>query len=88
MSVKPTTKDSNETWERPEQTADVEIDTSDIPPLDSTFWDEAVLQMPVKKQSVTMRIDTDVLAWFKAQGKGYQTRINAILRSYMEAKKK
>ena len=64
---------------------DSEIDFSDIPPLDETFWKNAV-QNPYyrpTKTSTTVRIDSDVLAWFKSQGKGYQTRMNAILREAM-----
>jgi uncharacterized protein (DUF4415 family) len=62
-----------------------EIDTSDIPPLTEEFWKNAVrnpLYRPVKT-STTVRLDSDVLAWLKGQGKGYQTRINAILRDAM-----
>lgn len=62
---------------------DKDIDLSDIPELDDSFFKEAELHLP-KKQSVTMRLDSDVLAWFKQQGKGYQTRINQLLRRYME----
>ena len=65
---------------------DSEIDYSDIPPLDEKFWKNAVrnpfLYKPTKT-STTVRVDSDVLAWLKSQGKGYQTRINAILRSAM-----
>ena len=61
------------------------IDTSDIKPLSPAFWREAVRNpffRPVK-QSTTVRIDSDVLAWLKAQGKGCQTRLNRILRTAM-----
>jgi uncharacterized protein (DUF4415 family) len=64
---------------------DSEIDYSDIPPLSEEFWKNAVrgkYYKPVKK-STTVRIDSDVLAWLRAQGKGYQSRINAILRRKM-----
>ena len=61
---------------------DEQIDTSDIPELDDAFFERAELRLPAK-QPVTLRIDEDVLAWFKAQGKGYQTRINKLLRQYM-----
>ncbi|MBX7237724.1 MAG: BrnA antitoxin family protein, partial [Caldilineales bacterium] len=43
------------------------------------------LQPPPPKQQITIRLDYDVLKWFRAQGEGYQTRINALLRAYMEA---
>lgn len=66
---------------RPDST----IDDSDIPPLDEAFWMHAVhnpFYKPVKT-STTVRIDSDVLAWLKSQGKGYQSRLNAILRDAM-----
>lgn len=62
-----------------------ELDYCDIPPLAEEFWKNAVRSKyykPVKK-STTVRIDSDVLAWLRAQGKGYQSRINAILRRKM-----
>jgi uncharacterized protein (DUF4415 family) len=64
---------------------DEEIDYSDIPPLSEDFWKNAVrgrFYKPIKT-STTVRIDSDVLAWLKAGGKGYQSRINAILRREM-----
>jgi uncharacterized protein (DUF4415 family) len=64
---------------------DDDIDFSDIPPLTDDFWRNAV-QNPFykpKKTSTTIRLDADVLAWLKSQGKGYQTKINAILRQEM-----
>lgn len=64
---------------------DSEIDYSDIPPLTEAFWQNAVPNPYYKpvKQSTTVRIDADVLAWLRAQGRGYQTRINTILRHEM-----
>ena len=65
--------------------ADREIDFSDIPPLDEAFWARAVpnpFYRPVKIHA-SVRIDADIMAWLKSQGKGYQTRINAILREAM-----
>ncbi|WP_203300283.1 BrnA antitoxin family protein [Marinobacter sediminum] len=70
-------------WKRLAELDSDAIDTSDIPELDDAFFKEAELRVPAK-QPVTLRIDEDVLAWFKAQGKGYQTRINKLLRQYME----
>ncbi|MET4695010.1 BrnA antitoxin family protein [Endozoicomonas lisbonensis] len=77
-------KTSATDWKRLETMSDDEIDTSDIPELDDDFFDQAELHVPVKKP-VTIRLDSDVLEWFKAQGQGYQTRINSLLRKYMEA---
>lgn len=64
---------------------DSEIDYSDLPPLTEEFWKNAVRGRFYKptKTATTVRIDSDVLAWLRAQGKGYQSRINAILRREM-----
>ena len=67
---------------------DEEIDYADIPELDEDFFKRAVIVLPQPKASVCIRLDQEVLDWFKAQGKGYQTRINALLRAYMEAQTK
>ena len=56
----------------------------DVHPTDEAFWKNAKVVMPVPKQIVTMRLDADLLRWFRQQ-RGYQTRINAILRAYMRA---
>ena len=64
---------------------DADIDYSDIPRLDESFWKAATLIMPEPKDRLTIRLDHDVVEWLKKNGRGYQTRINAILRSYMKA---
>lgn len=51
-------------------------------------WSQAVLVIPEPKTPVSIRLDPEVLAFFKAQGKGYQTRINAVLRAYVKAQQK
>jgi uncharacterized protein (DUF4415 family) len=64
---------------------DSDIDTTDIPPISD--WSKAVVgkfYRPIKKP-LTIRLDADVLAWLKGQGRGYQTRINALLRTAMES---
>jgi len=64
---------------------DEQIDTSDIPELPPGAWKDAVrgrFYRPVK-QAVSMRLDADVVAWLKKRGKGYQTRVNSILRQTM-----
>jgi uncharacterized protein (DUF4415 family) len=66
---------------------DHQIDTSDIPELPPGAWKYAVrgkFYRPVK-QAVSMRLDADVVAWLKQRGKGYQTRVNSILRQQMLA---
>jgi uncharacterized protein (DUF4415 family) len=77
-------KSSRTDWKRLESMKDKDIDRGDIAELSEKFFKEAVWRMP-GKQSVTIRIDTDVLDWFKSMGKGYQTHINQLLRRYMEA---
>ncbi len=64
---------------------DSQIDYSDIPPLQEDFWKKAVRNPFYRptKTSTTVRIDSDVLHWLRAHGKGYQSRINAILRREM-----
>ncbi|MSP68163.1 MAG: hypothetical protein EXQ96_08780 [Alphaproteobacteria bacterium] len=54
---------------------------------DAAWWARAKVVQPPAKKAVSIRIDADVLAWFRAEGPGYQTRINAVLRSYAEAKR-
>ncbi len=64
---------------------DSEIDFSDLAPLKETFWKNAVrnpFYRPVKQQ-LTVRLDADVVAWLRRQGKGYQTRLNRVLREAM-----
>ena len=64
---------------------DADIDYSDIPPLGDEFFTKATVPWPPAKQQLTIRLDADVLAWLKGQGRGYQTRINHILRAAMES---
>ena len=65
---------------------DDEIDYSDIPKMDKSFWDDAQIEWPGEpKKQLTLRLDADIVEWFKSQGKGYQTRMNAVLRSYYES---
>jgi uncharacterized protein (DUF4415 family) len=80
-------KASKTDWKRLEAMPDSSIDTSEMPELSDDFFQRAELHTP-PKQAVTMRLDADVLAWFKEQGQGYQTRINKLLRAYMLAQQK
>jgi uncharacterized protein (DUF4415 family) len=64
---------------------DAGIDYSDIPPLDKSFFTKATEVWPPAKRQLTIRLDADVLNWLKAHGRGYQTRINRILRAAMES---
>ena len=65
-----------------------EINYSDLPPLDDSFFTRAVIELPKPKDAITLRVDHDVLEWFKQQGKGYQTKMNAVLKSYATAHQK
>jgi len=72
-------------WKRLDAMTDDDIDYSDIPELDEAFFKNAEVVMPPEKKHLSIRLDADVLEWMKAQGKGYQSRINAVLRAYYEA---
>ncbi len=64
---------------------DADIDYSDIPELDDQFFTKETITVPQKKDSITLRVDHDVLEFFKHQGKGYQTLITAVLKTYVKA---
>src|SRR6476661_3567673 len=64
-----------------EEIAQAVAEDPDAAPLDID-WTQARLVLPAGKESVTLRVDKDVLDWFRDQGRGYQTRINAVLRAY------
>jgi uncharacterized protein (DUF4415 family) len=79
-------------WARVDALTDEEIakavaNDPDAAPIDID-WSDAVLVMPAKKKAISIRVDEDVLAFFKKEGDGYQRRINAVLRSYMHQKAK
>ncbi len=82
-------------WRRVDALTDAEVESSaaadpDAPPTDPAFWRDARATMPsaAGKEPITLRIDRDTVKWFKARGHGYQTRMNAVLRAYMLARKK
>jgi len=68
---------------------DEDIDVSEIPEISDEQFARSVVARGLKpaspKKQVALRLDADVLDWFRAQGKGYQSRINALLRAYMKA---
>lgn len=66
---------------------DEQIDYSDAPYLPDAVWIKAITDLPANKKQITLRIDTEVLEFFKQTGKRYQSRMNAVLRSYVEAHK-
>lgn len=82
------TKEQQEEIRKLQEMPDEEIDYSDIPPAGD--WNKAVVgrfYRPIK-ETVTIRLDADVLDWLKQGGKGYQTRVNSILRAVMERQRK
>ncbi len=92
MSRESTSKQSLTDWQRLDALEDEDIDLSDVPEITAEMFARAVvrrgLKPPPGKQQITIRLDEDVLKWFRAQGEGYQTRINALLRAYMEARQR
>lgn len=86
-----TSKKSQTDWKRVDAMPDEEIDLSDSPEITPAMFARGVVRRGLKprgrKVQLTLRVDNDVLEWFKARGRGYQTQINALLRAYMEAHK-
>ena len=76
-------------WDRVDRLRDKDLDFSDNPEVTAEMFAKAVFRKGLKpvarKTQVTLRIDEDVLTWFKKQGKGYQTIINSLLKAYKEA---
>ena len=91
MKKSPSSKNSETDWERIDKLPEEEIDLTDIPEIDPRDFAKAVVRQGLKpterKAQITLRIDSDVIRWFKSLGRGYQTRINELLRAYMEAHK-
>jgi uncharacterized protein (DUF4415 family) len=80
-------------WARLDAMTDEEVEASiandpDWTEFKDVDWSDAVLIIPPKKQAISIRVDEDVLNFFKKEGDGYQRRINAVLRSYMQQKTK
>lgn len=87
MNAKKSKKPSKTDWEKVDAFEDEMIDASEIPELDEAFFADAQLRVPAKRIPVTLRIDADVLKWFKTQDKEYEDLINAALRIYAHAHK-
>jgi uncharacterized protein (DUF4415 family) len=83
-----TSKKSRSDWKRVDALKDHKIDFSDIPEVTPEMFARAVVRRGLKpvarKRQLTIRVDSNVLEWYKRQGPGYQTRINSLLRAYME----
>lgn len=89
MRKEPISKKRGSDLKRLSTMTDSDIDTSEIPEISPEQFARAVvrrgLRSPEPKTQLTIRIDREVLDWFRAQGRGYHTRINSLLRAYMEA---
>lgn len=79
-------------WKRVDRTRDEDIDFSDLPEISPEMFARAIIRKGLKpagrKSQITLRIDSDVLEWFRAKGSGYQSQMNAILRAYKDAHEK
>ena len=91
MRKKAISSKSQTDWKRLKSMNDKEIDLSDNPELTPEMFARVVVRRGLKsvqrKAQLTLRIDSDVIEWFRERGQGYQTQINALLRAYMEAHK-
>ena len=85
MKKKNPNKLSETDWQRVMSMIDAEIDTSDIPELTDDFFKNARVRWPGNKKQLTLRLDPDVVDYFKHLGKGYQSTMNNVLRKFMEA---
>ena len=65
---------------------DADIDYSDIPKTDAAFWAKANVLVPAAKSMISIRVDRDVLEWYRRHARRYQTLMNAVLRKYKEAR--
>ena len=91
MKKAATSRRSRTDWKRVDALKDKDIDLSDVPEVPPEMFARAIVRRGLKpvsrKAQLTLRVDNDVLEWFRKQGQGYQTKINALLRAYMDAHK-
>ena len=89
MKKKSTSLPSHTDWQRLKQMRDEDIDFSDLPEIPPEDFAHALvrkgLEPIARKSQITLRIDADVLEWFRAKGVGYQSQMNAVLKAYREA---
>ncbi len=85
MKAKNTIRESRTDWNHLETMPDSDIDFSDISKLDKACFQHAQVRIPKRKRAISLRIDPEVFDWFHHQGRGYQTRINAVLKAYVLA---
>ena len=87
MRKKSTSKKSRTNFARLDKMKDEDIDLSDAPEITPEMFAKAIVRRGLKprtKTQLTLRVDSDVLEWYKKQGRGYQTKINLLLRAYMQ----
>jgi uncharacterized protein (DUF4415 family) len=83
------TAEEQQAWKELQEMPDEDIDYSDIPPLPRTGWRRVSDLVPAEnKRQITLRLDADVIEFFRGTGRRYQSRINAALRDYVNAQKK
>ena len=92
MKKSATSSKSQTDWKRVDALKDEDIDFSDSREIPPEMFARAMVRRGLKpvrrKEQLTLRIDSDVVEWFKRRGQGYQTKINALLRAYVEAHKR
>jgi len=87
MKKKSTSTKSKTDFARLDKIKDEEIDYSDAPAITPEMFAKSIVRRGLKprtKTQLTLRVDSDVLDWYKQQGRGYQTKINMLLRAYMQ----
>jgi len=84
--------ESRTNWAKVDAMSEAELEASIAADPDDVHetlnWTQAVKGIPERKQAIKLRIDNDIVGWFRATGKGYQTRINNVLRAYVDSREK
>lgn len=92
MSKNSSSPQSQTDWARVDAMTDEDIDLSDAPEMTPEMFARAIVRRGLKpvtrKAQITLRIDFEVLEWFRAKGSGYQSQMNSVLRAYKEAHEK
>ena len=91
MKKNTTSNKSGTDFKRLDAMTDADIDFSDIPEVTPEMFAKGIVRRglkPITKKQLTLRLDSDLIEWFKEQGQGYQTKMNALLRAYMEEHKR
>lgn len=91
MKKNSTSNKSGTDFKRLDAMKDEDIDLSDIPEVTPEMFAKGIVRRglkPITKKQLTLRLDSDLIEWFKEQGRGYQTKMNALLRAYMEEHKR